>query len=173
MMFGDPDFFDVATLKQMQMWPSDKMISKELAPYIKRMKKPDVQILEVGIKKGENAVDLYERCDCIKTYYGAEANTNYEAVLKKNTESLGDKFKVVSAADLSKDSIDLLIFDSDCNFEALFLDYYNLMRPNGIVCGNEHNMMKVKAALTSIRRKNRIGTPISIATGTVWFWYKR
>ena len=142
MMFGDPDFFDVATLKQMQMWPSDKMISKELAPYIKRMKKPDVQILEVGIKKGENSVDLYDRCDCIKAYYGAEPNADYDTILKKNTAPLGNKFEMVSAEVLTKDSIDLLIFDSDCNFEALFSNYYNFLRPNGIVCGNEHRNRK-------------------------------
>ena len=172
-MFGDPDFFDIETLKQMQMWPSDKMVSKEMTPYIKRMKKAEVQILEVGIKKGENAVDLCDRCGCVKSYYGVEQNAEYDAVLKKNTATLGDKFKMVSAADLTKDSIDLLIFDSDCNFENLFEKYYGFLRPNGIVCGNEHSSMKVKAALTTTRRKNRIGTPINIATNTVWFWYKR
>lgn len=167
-MFGDPDFFDISTLKQMSMWPSEKMVSKELVPYLRRMKMNEIKVLEVGIKKGENAVDLYDRCDRIK-FYGIEQNEKYKEVLNKNI-SQQNYFSMIDNVD--NDVFDAIIFDGDCNLEIMFEKYYNNLRKGGIICGNDHDKMHVKAAIMTFRRRNKISAPIHIASGTIWFWYK-
>lgn len=169
-MFGDPDFFDIPTLKQMDLWPSEKMVSKELAPYIRRMRSINVKILEVGIKKGENAVDLFDRCDNIKIFYGIEPNEKYKDLLSKNVAVLENKFKLKD--ETNKKDYDVIIFDSDANLEVVFEKYYKNLRTGGIICGNDHNKTHVKAALLQFKRKNKISAPLHIATGTVWFWFK-
>lgn len=168
-MLGDPDFFDVPTLKQMNLWPSDKMVAKELTPYIRRIKKSNVKILEIGIKKGDNVVYFLENLNCIEVIHGINPNTQYDEVLKKNTSPLGDKFKLVDNPD---DNYDVLIYDGDSNLELLFEKYYPLLPQRGIISGNEHDKLHVKASLKTYRRKNKITAPLHISSGTVWHWFK-
>jgi len=169
MMFGDPDFFEIKTLKQMGLWPTEKMVSRELAPYIRRMNKP-VSILEVGHKKGENAIDLMENCN-VGLYQGVKQVKEYEPVLQKNTKDGVSPAFVVTDEPIGPES-DVIIFDCDTNLELFLEQYYPYLRKGGIICGNGHDTMRVKAAITTFRRKNKISVPINVATGTVWFWYK-
>lgn len=172
MQIGDPEFFDIEQLKAFGIWPSEKMVAHNMIPYLKRMRKPDIIILEVGSKKAEDAVGFLEKCDFIKTVYLAVPNPdpNFKPALNKNIS--GFKNKILFNDDIPNDSIDLAIFDSDCNLELLLEKYYPVVRKGGIVCGNDHDTLRVKASMPAFRKKNKINTPLNVVSRTVWFWQK-
>lgn len=171
-MLNDPEYLDREQLKQFNMWPSDKMVAREILPYVKRIKRPELFILEVGTKKAENAIELIDNCATIKTVYLAAPNMdeNFKPALNKNIENYKDK--IVFQENIPNDSIDLAIFDSDCNLELLLEKYYPAVKKGGFVCGNEHDTLRVKAAMPAFRKKNKINVPLNIVSRTVWFWQK-
>jgi len=174
-MFGDPELFDIETLKNMNMWPNQELISRGIIPYIKRIRKEKIAIAIIGDPKGENAVDILDNTNRIVKInivnnYGDSPNAEVlKSVFSKNTE----RYKNIIDLGFGKKERDVICFDkSACTVENL-VQYYDCVKSGGIVCGNGHNTEEVKKSLTEFRRTNRIGTPIQISYLTTWFWYKR
>lgn len=175
-MIMNPELFTVKQNKEMGLWPPSDIVGPGIAPYIKRIKKEKVRVLDVGIMKGENAVYLIENCPNARVYGINEGNPpeyadapEYAAAQKENLEGLERYWNKWD---------DDVVFDVVCiNAKLVPLDnymdlYYNKLSSNGIFCGNEHHLMPVKEALVKFRKKNKIGTPIQVSNGC-WFWIKR
>ena len=172
----DPDLFDIERKKLFHLWPDVETISYSIAPYINRFKQDKAAIVIVNDLKGENASDFLDKCDRIVRVnvvneYDNE-NPDVEVmkdIFNKNTEKFKDK--IVQGFQI-KDRDVVCIDKSACTVEKLEL-YYKAVKSGGIFCGNGHDTMAVKQALSSFRRKNKIGSPILIANKVTWFWYKR
>lgn len=176
-MFLDPTLFSITQSKEMGLWPPSDLVAHGVWPYINRLKETNLRILDVGVMKGENAMFLLEKDtgNKIKKVYGVVSYdpehkkdfNNYEEVLKTNTNGV--------------DRISLAYIDQSCHVVCIHAysdlnynleKYYAAVKSNGIFCGNEHHLPRVKESLSAFRRKNKIGTPIMVSNGC-WFWYKR
>ena len=60
-MFGDPEFFDYNTLKQMGLWPDSNQMAVNVSPYINRLKVETPQILLYGMLRGDDIFDLLQK----------------------------------------------------------------------------------------------------------------
>lgn len=176
-MLMDPTQFSITQSKEMGMWPPSDLAGIGIWPYISRLRENDLEILDVGVMKGENAVFLLEKDtkNKIKKIYGVTSYDpqrkqefeNYETLLKKNTDGLA-RFSL----DYSGQSCHVVCVHADSELDINLEKYYSVVKSNGIFCGNEHHLPRVKEALSSFRRKNKIGTPIMVSNGC-WFWIKR
>tara|TARA_R110000868_G_scaffold375497_3_gene640049 strand:- start:1180 stop:1689 length:510 start_codon:yes stop_codon:yes gene_type:complete len=168
----NPEFFTIEQRKEFGMWPDMDLISRGIIPYIKRMKVDTVTVTIKGDLKGENIADLLDNCEKIgKIYYSndyADTDERVKAAFNKNTQPYTDKIAEVKGKKVNVVCID----KSACNAERLALYYENLV-PGGIFCGNGHESMEVKQALSKFRRDKKIGTPIEVSNRAVWFWIKR
>lgn len=171
----DPTLFTVEQSKEMGIWPPSDIVSHGIMPYIKRLKDNDLRVLDVGVGKGENVVYMLEK-DSGMTHkifmiHGVVYDTDppeYEYILKKNTRDL-ERFTTIPFKDL----YDVVCINSSTkDLDIVMKNHYNLVKPNGIFCGNNHDDIYVKESLGKFRRENRIGTPILVSNGC-WFWYKR
>lgn len=177
----NPEHFDIENLKIFGMWPHQNFISRGIVPYIKRIRKDKVYVAVIGDLKGESIVDMLETCDKIEKVYvinkyeGDDAET-IKAIFAKNTKNLKSKLVMKSnIEDLkSKENLPDVVCMNDmtCTVESLLLSY-EITPSGGIFCGNGHETMKVKTALTEFRRRNKIGTPIQVSNRAIWFWNKR
>lgn len=174
-MFGDPEFFDIETLKSMNMWPNESLVSRGIIPYLKRIRQDKIAVAIIGDLKGENAVDIVinvPKVVKINLHNDYTNNPNAEilkSVLSKNISS----HKSIIDPNFSKKERDVICFDkSSCTVDNLKL-YYDCVKSGGIICGNGHEVKEVKEALVQFRRECRIGTPIQVSYLTTWFWYKR
>lgn len=165
----NPDEFTIPEKKAMGMWPPGDLVTLGLFPYIFRLKTDNLQILEVGVGKGENVYSLLtlDENRKIATYWGISYDKD-TTILKKNVEGL-DRFQLNPPEIM----FDVVCMDSEVkNLSKRMSDYYKRVKSNGIFCGNNHADTKVKEALHTFRRRDRIGTPILISRGS-WFWNKR
>lgn len=168
-MLGDPDLFPIEHLRPMGMWPQVTMTSRGIIPYIKRIKSDKVKITIVGDSKGDSIVDILESCPNVFRIYAInKEDTKYSKLFEQNIQNFKNKIKFLS----DRESDVVCIDGSMCSPEALE-SFYDLVKPNGIFCGNCHEDVSVKDALNTFRRNKRIGTPIQVSNRTVWFWYKR
>lgn len=170
----NPEYFDIKNLKMFGMWPHQSFISRGIAPYINRIRKDKVSVVIIGDNKGEHSVDLLDLCgDKIEKIYVVNQKNDdlIEALFKTNTK---DHDKIVTRVKiLEDDTFDVWCVDEhSCDLETL-KTIYPLIPSNAIFCGNGHETIKVKEALTSFRRSSKIGTPIQVANRCIWFWYKR
>ena len=168
----NPDFFTVEQNKEMGMWPPSDIAGVGVAPYVNRLKKDEVLVLDVGVKKGDNAVYLLEKCPKV-TVYGVEIDSRDQPeITEVRTKNLKDNIRYFNSwnGDISFDvvCIDASLSELDSNMKT----FYNKLKSGGIFCGNEHHLTHVKEALGKFRRESKIGTPIHIANGA-WFWIKR
>lgn len=176
-MLLDPTQFSITQSKEMNMWPPSDLAGIGIWPYIKRIKEYNIRVLDVGVMKGENAYYLLDKDinNKIKKVYSVvsydqqrkQEFENYETILKKNTDGLA-RFSL----NYSGQSCHVVCVHADSELDINLEKYYSAVKSNGIFCGNEHHLPRVKEALTNFRRKNKIGTPIMIANGC-WMWYKR
>jgi hypothetical protein len=168
----NPEFFTIEQRKEFAMWPDLDLTSRGIIPYVKRMKLDTVTVTISGDLKGENIVDLLENCKKIsKIYYSndyTDADERLKAAFNKNTEPYAAKIAQVKGKKVNVVCID----KSACNAERLALYYENLV-PGGIFCGNGHESVEVKEALSAFRRGKKIGTPIDVSNRAIWFWIKR
>jgi len=173
----DPTQFSITQSKEMGLWPPSDIVAHGIWPYIKRLKETDLKVIDVGVMKGENAAYLLEKDteNKIKKIYGVisydsqrqEEFQGYEEILKRNVEGLGR----ISLANFNG-SAHVVCVHADSDLDSNLEKYYDTVKSNGIFCGNEHHLDRVKVSLSNFRRKNKIGTPILVSNGC-WFWYKR
>ena len=178
----NPEYFDIENLKIFGMWPHQNFISRGIVPYIKRIRKDKVYVAVIGDLKGESIVDMLEttgdkieKVYVINKYESDDADL-IKAVFAKNTKNL--KGKLVMKNDIeslkSKESLPdvVCVNDMTCTVENLMLSY-DITPSGGIFCGNGHETVTVKTALTEFRRQSKIGTPIQVSNRAIWFWTMR
>ena len=169
----DPDLFTIKQSQEMGTWPPSNLVANGISPYIARQKKDDLIILDVGVMKGENAFmllanDIKKK---IKMVYGiisyAKDNSEYENVLKQNMKD-ENRFSLEQGASKA----DIVCIHAQSDLYNNLHKYYDAVKHGGIFCGNEHGATHVKEQLNKFRREKKIGTPISVANDT-YFWYVR
>jgi len=167
----NPEYFDIENLKMFGMWPHQSFISRGITPYIKRIRKDKATVLFVGDNKGEQTIDLLDLCgDRLQKISSIRDSDDelIEAIYKKNTKG---RDEIVDTN--LEESFDVVCINEHSCTEETLSKYYDLVPSNGIFCGNGHETVKVKQALTNFRRSSKIGTPIQIANRSIWFWHKR
>jgi hypothetical protein len=184
-MMIDPEFATIEQKKTFGIWPPSDMAAHGVWPYIQRLKKPTVNILDVGCMLGENACFLLdqdsgskkkiEKIYCIHSFASSilpEAQATYRAVFDQNiaARTAEERKRIVML--YPKEKLDVVCVHHKSNLDKSLNDYYDAVLPNGIVCGTEHGSTEVKEALGRFRRNKKIGTPINVSNGC-WFWYKR
>lgn len=177
---ADPTVMPIEQKKLMGLWPpSADNIADSLYPYIKRMKKEKVSILDVGTGLGENAYRFFEldkENGKIGGYVTLDIPLNIPAspeTTKSNLEGLGVEF-VPAGVDIGNSLFDVVFINADLKpLDKCMVKYYDNCDHHGIYCGNNHHTTHVKEALSKFRRGKKIGTPISISNRLCWFWWKR
>jgi hypothetical protein len=172
----NPDLFSIEQAKGMGMWPPSDIVAHGILPYIKRMKHNNIHVLDVGVMKGENAMYLLEKDEGkIDEVYGIESFASgksvpeYEKLLHENTKN---ESRFVLWDNSISGPFDVVCIHSNSAIEDALPLYYNMVKSNGIFCGNEHHLPHVKDALFKFRREAKIGTPINVSN-SCWFWWKR
>lgn len=171
----NPELFSIEQAKGMGMWPPSDIVAHGIIPYINRMKQDTVTVLDVGVMKGENAIYLLEKCKKIDEVTGVESfaegkyQVGYQSLLEQNTKD-EPRFKLWDNS--VSGPFDVVCIHSNSDLAAALPLYYNMVKSNGIFCGNEHHLPHVKDALHKFRRETKIGTPINVSNGC-WFWWKR
>lgn len=181
-MFGDPEFFDIKTSKEMGIWPDGNQISASIIPYIKRMREEKPTVLLYGILKGDDIIDILEKTNAVIFGYEqfqqpTDKTRQYVETRNKNMQEYETlcrgRFNMIDdVSKYSKYFNVVLVNMNDC----LFFDLkaaYDTVKTNGIFGGNCHDIDRGKNTLKNFRRENKIGTPINVAKNTIWFWYKR
>lgn len=172
MLNMNPDYFTIDQSKEMGIWPPSNTIGHSVFLYIKRMAIPNIKVLDIGCRKGENAIHLLEldvnnKIDHIylKSF---DKDPKYAEILQKN---IANNTKISMFKD-DDTKYDVIYIDYSCdNLTEIMNKFYGRLSEKGIFCGNEHSDKKVKNALSQFRRENKITTPISVANGC-WFWIK-
>ena len=168
-MFLNPELFSITQSKEMGIWPPSDLSASVMMPYIRRMP-TQVNVLDVGTEKGENVFRFIELDvkNKIDTIYTIKTSKEYDELVDTNLKN--HYGKVVFAVPV--DPVDIVCVNSKTDLDTTLKQYYRLVKTNGIFCGNNHADERVMKALSKFRRENKIGTPISVALDT-WFWYKR
>lgn len=174
-MLINPDFFSVSQSKEMGLWPpGESNFVKGMYPYVKKINSESIKILDVGCMKGEVSIYMLEidtsnkieKIDLIVS----GGQKEFVQILSDNIKDI-EKLKMLQ--DVSDVEYDVVMINSACeNLEKTMRKYYHKVKKNGLFCGNNHDDIKVKNALTTFRREDRIGIPINVSIGS-WFWYKR
>lgn len=173
-MLMDPELFSISQSKEMGIWPpGDANHVKGIYPYIKRLRVDKVKILDVGCTKGEisiymleiDQINKIERIDLIVS----GGQKEFETILDENIKLESRVRKITN----TNEEYDVVMINSNSkNLDKTMRKYYDVLKSNGIFCGNDHGASKVKEALHTFRREDRIGTTMNISNGS-WFWYKR
>jgi len=179
MNFLNPELLSISKSKEMGIWSPGGLSSFGVLPYIKRLPKPKINILDVGAEKGENAFFLLDsdKNDKIEMVYGVQivGDADYSGLLHENLKDFSSKFKVVDQ-DFQKTGFDVVCVNtsgkSAFDLDMMFNLYYDYTKSGGIFCGNNHATPVVKEALGRLRRAKRIGQPINVSFDN-FFWYIR
>jgi SAM-dependent methyltransferase len=163
----DPDKLTVREKKLLGMWPPQDSVAHAITPYIKRMS-GEIDVLDIGVGKGENIVYLHENAPNISKIYGLSHSNEFEEILVRNMEGLD---KVDRQYDHRQTSVVMVSMNDAVNAELLSM-YYAKVKPSGIFAGDFHTEPYVKEALSKFRRKDKIGHPIQVVNRTIWFWKK-
>ena len=176
-MFMDPEQLSITQSKELGMWPNGNTLADQMYPYIKRMPYDSINILDVGVMKGETAYRFLELDSSNKIKFihvlrlHKTNNDEYDKLMKINLAGL-DRIKYVDHDLDSNFTFQVVSVNSETDLDKTLNTYYNYVSSGGIFCGNNHSQKEVKEALSKFRRSNKIGTPINVAFD-VWFWWKR
>lgn len=196
-MFGDPDFFDVNTLKLTGLWPLNYLPAYGMLPYIKRHRGDNLVGVELGLLKGETSFEILTNCENVKKMYGvdpyaphfdgnaersAEDMSQYESIMKKNMSNFGDRFEHIKKSSLecsdmfADESLDFIFIDT-VQFEDHLLKelelWYPKVKKDGIIFGHDAMTESVIVALKKFRDERKIRIPINHSKNQVWFWSKK
>lgn len=182
----NPELFTIKERVAFGISSPGDVTSIGLWPYINRLKKDKIKILDFGVMKGECARHLLELDvnNKIEKVYGIPSysggfyarfmqigNTNYteqvENVLRDNTKG----YPKISL-DYDGSEVDVLCVEADSVMADGFDKYYPKLAYGGIVCGNDHRSIHVKEALVEFRKKFGIRDHINVSRGS-WFWIKK
>lgn len=174
MTFMNPELLSITQSKEMGIWAPGSLSSFGVLPYIKRLRKPKIRILDVGVEKGENAFLLFDsdKNNKIEQIVGVKYNDKYDILLEINMKPYKERFSL----ELDDSKFDVVCINTtDTTKEELdkaFEKYYDRVNSNGIFCGNNHSQVRVKESLSHLRRTKKIGIPINVSFDN-FFWYVR
>lgn len=173
-MFGDPENFDIKTKKEFGLWPRPDLVSRGLAPYVRRMKK-DVIISIFDDLKAEATVDFLNLCEekisYINLYNNFDDEKNQSFFNVMNTNLQGYENRIKTGVFSPKKKSDVVCVCGPATPEQLN-EYYASVRSGGIFAGDNHDRPTVKDMLRDFRRANKISIPIQISNRVIWFWRK-
>jgi len=167
----DPDLLDIKQLKEMKLWPTPTMSSTGLIPYIKRMKK-EVEILSLGVLRGETEVDILDNCSNVKMiecYTGDKFN---QELFDTNTKTQKDRLVIRDPSSETTKKYDIVIIDGKINTAANLKNAYDLVKVGGYLAGNEYDTLPVKQSIKEFKTTCRVGTPPNITLNYGWFIIK-
>lgn len=170
----NPELFSIIQSKDMGIWPPSDLLGIGIWPYVKRLKRDKLKILDVGCMKGDNAayfLELDAETNKIDKIYCEQSKTfpvGVDEVFKLNSKSL-DKI-TTGSYDGQYDVV--CVHHSLEKLDSELKTAYDKLSVGGLFCGSEHNRQEVKEALGKFRRDNKIGVPILISYNS-WFWIKR
>lgn len=190
-MLGDPEFFDIETLKMVGLWPMHDLPAHGIVPYIKRLGN-DLVGIELGVLKAESSCVLLEECPNIRNLFCIDPFLPFET---KTAEEM-DAFNKIAVKNLSKyknvslmtansldahtcfdnESIDFVFIDTLLDREHLEKEmdlYYPKIKKNGMIFGHDANHVEIVMGLKSFRDKNKIRLPILHSKNQIWYWVKR
>lgn len=179
----NPDYYTIVEKQALGLWNPINNVAGALNPYIKRIKKDNICVLDYGAMSGDNIAAFVELDKSTKIkylYYVSEfddvieegSKKSYVTTLMNNLRILDDeRVWEVHSSGFPEEHLDILSID---DFSGVYngLDrHYESLLKGGIVCGNGHSRAHVKEALAKFRRENKIGTHINVAHDC-WFWMK-
>lgn len=163
----DPDQLTITEKKTMGLWPPQDSMAVTIAPYIRRMRGDDVDVLDIGVGAGENLAYLDENVENIVRFYGLSHDNKYEDLLLKNLDHIKRVDRTYNAQEVAV----VLVNMTPETTPGLLAQYYSKVKKGGYFVGDNHDQPYVKEALSKFRRESKIGTPIQVAK-TTWFWIK-
>jgi hypothetical protein len=164
----DPTTFTVEMQKAMGMWPPQDNIGVAIAPELRRMGR-EIDVLDLGVGRGESIVYLIENVPNIKTVYGLVHTNDYDEIIGKNINGL-PKVKQT----YNREEADVLLITMTPSTTGKTLEeYYAKLRVGGIIVGDKHTAEDTRIALADFRLKNRITINMAIIKKEFWFWKKR
>jgi hypothetical protein len=178
----DPSLQSIEEKRKIGLWPpSPDCIADSIYPYIRRMKKASVNILDVGTFLGETAYRLLELDTIGKIEKITSFPTLRDAFVRPKAEQNLKGTRAEILVHVPDIKFDVVMINSeveqvrapDCSLDGTMKIFYNMLESGGIFCGNEHDKTPTKEALGKFRRTSKIGTPILISNKTTWFWVKR
>lgn len=155
--------------EQSSIQQNDDNIIQGIWPYIKRLKTDNIEILIVGIEKGDTAARLLELDNDkkINKIYGIDTDKKYVDDLAENVKK-NNRIKLI----YNNEPVNVVIVYSHTDLNETLKKYYNKVKHNGIFCGDKHGASEVSSVLKKFRRESKIGTPINVSKDC-WFWYVR
>lgn len=195
-MLGDPDFFNVAQLKETGMWPFTFLSAYGMMPYLKRMQ-GELTGVEIGVLKGENMYTLLENCPNVKMIYGIdpfkehmdyetkrtkEQMQSYEKIALENLGNFESNYRLIkktskdAAKDFGKDEqFDFVLLDGDHSYKGIISDlklYYPLLKKGGHMFVHDTNREDVLNAVLDFKNENKLRMPLHHSKNFISFWTK-
>lgn len=197
-MSGFLPFEEEKTIEQKKAdgdWPPEWISTKYLVPYIKRLSKTKIDLLEIGTGKGESACYLLENVpnlnvwtfDPYKAYqdwngfidqvtlnkHMEVATKNFEGRLVTHIHETFDDFNL--GGDVEGEQFDVVFIDGDHAEEAVYNDLkqtYPLLKAGGIMAVHDTNLRTVLDAVYKFRDERKIRNTIQMVANACLFWYK-
>tara|TARA_R110000868_G_scaffold145266_1_gene365423 strand:- start:333 stop:941 length:609 start_codon:yes stop_codon:yes gene_type:complete len=171
-------------------WPPDYISTKGMIPYIKRMGS-DLIGLEIGTGRGDSAYHLLTTCPNIKkltTVDPYKAYDDWNGPISKdhqekskelaiaNLAKFGDRVDMCEKLDVSEGPVfDFIYIDGDHSLPGVTQDleeYYDVLKPGGLIAVHDCNLGSVNEAIRQFRRKRRINMPLHNSSNGLAFWYR-
>lgn len=164
----DPTTFTAIQKKAMGMWPPNLNIGAAIAPELRRMGR-EIDILDLGVGKGESIVFLLDNVSNIRTIFGLVHTNEHDVLLGQNLDGLSKINPKYSGEEVDV----LLITMLDDTTGQTLADYYSKLKVGGIIIGDRWNDHNPRHAVSDFRKTNKITVNINIIQKEFWFWKKR
>lgn len=168
----NPDEFDIDTMKMFGLWPHGNLVSRGIAPYLRRMPSEKITIALMGDYKCENVYDFQELLgNKIEAFhYYDTMHPDFATQFAANQKNVTLPFEN-RAFNSDVKGVDVFCLCSkNVTVDQL---YFALVRvkEGGIIAGAFHDQEEVAKTLNIFRRQYKIGTPINISNQNIWFWF--
>jgi hypothetical protein len=170
----NPEYFTIKQSKLVGLWPTGDVLADSIIPYLRRIKKEKVEVLDVGVFKGDMTFRLLEldQGKIAKIYCQEVQPHDFAHVFHANFEDADQETKNRITSIYDGREVDMVIVNQLIDLDNLLEVYYNKLCKGGIFVGDGHHTVKVKEALGKFRKEKKITAPIGTINKNIWFWYK-
>lgn len=158
---------NIDQMKLLGQWPPHNNIGVVIAPELRRMKR-DIEVLDIGVGRGESIVYLNENVPNISKIYGLVHTNEHDDVIEENMKNIEKVDRVYRGQMV--DAF-LITLNEDITVELLEL-YYSRLNHGGVFVGDQFTNEKYKKIIFDFRRKNKITMNVNIIQKDFWFWKK-